>query len=286
MTDQPVPRLERKSLVFVFLFVIVMGLTLACSLGGSGATAVPPATATLQPSDTPLPTDTVEPTVAEEPTARKKPTVDKGATREAEAEETALAATEFAGAILGEVEGKLDDVGEMMGAGSVIWFYPSPIEVESSKPNMIYYQQLDSSIQAADFALHTNVVWETKQKIGLVNCVIMFRIGNDIQMDPMYMMRMGRISGFPHVWFQLYDGWNFIAESNGNASSYIRDEGGAENEVILVARANQFTAYVNGHQVDVWWNSKQDNGGFGFGTWQDTGSSVCTFSDNWIWTWD
>ncbi|MGB7539009.1 MAG: hypothetical protein WBM17_10750 [Anaerolineales bacterium] len=278
-------RSDRKSLAFFLPLMLVMGFALSCSIFGSDATPITPATATAQPADTIAPADTVEPADTEEPEPTKKATANKAATRQAQEEETATAEAEAAGAVLGEIETKLDDVGEIMGNGSVVWYYPSPIEVDSSKPNTIYYQLVDSSIRAADFALHTNIKWETKQKIGIVNCIIMFRMGSDINMDNWYMMRMGRISGLPHIWFQLFQGWNFITESPGSASNYIRDEGGAENEVILVANKNQFTAYVNGHQVEVWWNAKQDSGGFGLGTWQDTGSSVCTFSDNWVWEW-
>ena len=269
----------KKSIATILPFLVVMVLVLSCTIFRPVETPTPTLTNTPEATDTPLPSDTPE------PTATKKPTVNKAATQRANEEKTSAAQTEFASAVLGEVESKLDDVGEIMGYGSVIWLYPAPIEVDSSKPNMIYYHSIDSSIQAGDFAFHSIVKWETKQKVGLVNCVIMFRIGDDISLDPMYMMRMGRISGFPHVWFELYDGWNYIAGSNGRASNYIHDEGGAENEVILVARGTQFNAYVNGHQIEVWWNSKQDYGGFALGTWQDTGGSTCTFRDNWIWEW-
>jgi hypothetical protein len=286
MTSLLASRSEKKRLVFVVLFLIVMGLTLSCSLGGSGATAVPPATATVQPSDTSLPTNTVEPTVAEEPTARKKPTVDKGATREAEAEETALAATEFAGAILGEVESKLDEVGEIMGDGTVIWFYPSPIKIESSKPNIIYSSYIDSSIQAADFALYSNVRWETKGNAGIVNCVVMFRTGEDMDMDPWYSLRLSRLSGASSARFDLWQNWSIIGAGNWSSSGYFRDGNGDENELIVVAKKNQFTAYINGKQVSVWWNSRVESGGFGFGTFQDYGTTTCTYSNNWILTWD
>lgn len=104
-------------------------------------------------------------------------------------------------------------------------------------------------------------------------------------MDPWYMMRMGRISGLGHVFFDVMQGWTIVGENNGDISDYIRDGNGDTNDVLLVARANQFTAYVNGHQVSVWWNTKIDRGAFGLGTLQDTGTSVCTFNDTWIWAW-
>jgi hypothetical protein len=270
---------------YAILFLIVSVFVLSCTCFGS--------TTTVEPADTPEPTDTVAPEATEappptetrEPTATEKPTPNRAATNRAKEEKTESAQTDFAALVLGEVDSKLDEVGEIMGYGSVIYLNPSPIEVESSKPNMIYYEMLDEYVQAADFALHTIIKWETKQKIGLVNCVIMFRVGDNINLDPMYLMRMGRISGAPHIWFELYEGWSYIGQSPGHLSKYINDAGGAENEVILVARDTQFTAYANGHQVEVWWNGRQDSGGFGLGTWQDTGSSVCTYRDTWIWEW-
>jgi hypothetical protein len=277
----------KKSIVTALPFTLAMLLVLSCSIIAPAATATPAKptdTNTPEATNTPLPTDTSK------PTATKKATPNKAATEKAKEGQTKTANAEMAGAILGEIESKLDEVGEIMGYGSVILFDPNPIAIESSKHNVIWYWELNNyykeDIRAADFAFHTNIKWETKQKVGLVNCFILFRIEGDINMDGWYAMRMGRISGAPHIWFEAYQGWSFIAQSQGHFSQYIRDEGGAENEVILVARGTEFTAYANGHQVDVWWNSRVDSGAFGLGTWQDTGSSVCTFSDNWIWSWD
>jgi hypothetical protein len=212
----------------------------------------------------------------------KKATPNRGATQAAQQQDTAAAATNFAGEALGAVSDSLNAAGETMGAGSVVFWNPADIPVESSKPNVVSHVEMDPSVQGADFAFHSNITWETKQKVGIVYCLFMFRISGDLSMDPWYMMRMGRISGLGHIYFDVMQGWTIMGENNGDASNYIRDENGATNEVLLVARANQFTAYVNGKQVSVWWNTKIDRGGFGLGTLQDTGASVCTFANTWI----
>jgi hypothetical protein len=271
----------KKSPLSLVPFVLVMGFILSCSVLGSADTGVPAATSTPKPADTIAPADTTEPEPTEKP---EKPTADKAATSEAEAEETAAAEAENADAVLGEIEGKLDEVGERLGNGSVTWMDPGPLVIDSSKPNMVSYNLIDG-VEVADFAYHANVVWETKQKVGIVYCVVMFRIEGDLDTESWYMMRMGRISGAGHVLFDVMSGWSIIGE-NGDYSNYIHDANGAENELILVAQANQFTVYVNGKQATVWWNTKVDRGGFGLGTLQDTGSSTCTFSNNWIWSWE
>lgn len=244
-----------------------MSVVLSCSLISS-----PLAT----PTNTPLPTATIAPTEASTPTANT------AATQDVRKQETAEAGTNFAGEVLTSVSDSLDAVGETMGAGSVVYWNPGSIPVTSSKANVVTYQLLDSTIQGADFAFHSNITWEVKQKVGLVYCIMMFRISGDIDMDPWYMMRMGRISGAGHILFDVMQNWNIIGESGGDISDYIRVGNGDSNEVLVVARANQFTAYVNGKQVSVWWNTKIDQGAFGFGTLQDTGTSVCTFADSWI----
>ena len=249
----------------------VMSVVLSCSLFTSPPNA---------PTSTPQPTATAEPSETRQATPNKAPT------QNADPQETDAAKTDFAGAALTEVSSKLDAVGETMGSGSIAYWNSDPMAVTSSKPNVITYQLLDSSIQGADFAFHSNITWEVKQKVGLVYCIMMFRISGDIAMDPWYMMRMGRISGAGHILFDVMQNWNIIGESNGDISNYIRVGNGDTNEVLLVARANQFTAYVNGKQVSVWWNAKIDLGSFGFGTLQDTGTSVCTFADSWIYTFD
>lgn len=281
MTGSQASHSEKKSLAHFLPLLLVMSFVLSCSIFGSAATPIPPPTATAQPSNTIAP---AEPVDTAEPVAPEKPTVDREGTQEAKAEKTSAAATEYAGAVLGEIEGKLDEVGERLGNGSVAWMYPDPLVIDSSKPNMVSYNLIDG-VEVADFAYHANVVWETKQKVGIVYCVVMFRIEGDLDTESWYMMRMGRISGAGHVLFDVMSGWTIVGE-NGDFSGYIHDANGAENELILVAQANQFTVYVNGKQATVWWNTKVERGGFGLGTLQDTGSSTCTFSNNWIWSWE
>ncbi len=264
------------------VLAVVMVLILSCSLGAPAPTNTPPPTSTYTsvPSNTALAAQTSQP----EPT--KKATANKAATQRAQQAGTAAAATNFAGEVLTTVSNGLDQVGEPMGPGTVVYWNPDAIPVESSKANMITHQELDSSIQGADFAFHSSITWEVKQKVGIVYCLMMFRIPGDINMDPWYMMRMGRISGAGHILFDVMQNWRFIGESDVSISNYIRVGNGDTNDVLLVARANQFTVYVNGKQVSVWWNTKIEQGGFGFGTLQDTGTSVCTFADNWIYDFD
>jgi hypothetical protein len=280
MTGSQASRSERKSLACFLPLMLVMSFVLSCSIFGSAA---PLPTTAAQPSNTVAPADTAEPMDTAEPAATEKPTVDREGTQEAKAEKTSAAETEYAGAVLGEIEGKLDEVGERLGNGSVAWMYPDPVVIDSSKPNMVSYNLIEG-VEVANFAYHANVTWETKQKVGIVYCVVMFRIEGDLDTESWYMMRMGRVSGAGHVLFDVMRGWTIMGES-GDISGYIHDANGAENELILVAQANQFTVFVNGKQATVWWNTKVERGGFGLGTMQDTGSSTCTFSNNWIWSW-
>jgi hypothetical protein len=254
------------------------GLLLSCSLLSGKTTPVLNGNPTGQSADTQAPTNKQEPL--------DEPTADLDATRQAEEEETAAAEQDLADAVTGEIQSSLDSVGEMMGSGTVIFYNAAPIPVDSSKPNMLNHQLLDSSVRAADFAFHSNIKWEVKQKVGIVYCTMMFRISGDLDMDPWYMMQMGRISGLGHIFFDVVQQWSIIGQSNGDASNYIKTGNGDTNDVLLVARANQFTAYVNGKQVSVWWNTKIDQGGFGIGTMQDTGASTCTFGDTWIWSFE
>jgi hypothetical protein len=262
-----------------------MSVVLSCSVFSSAPatpTSTPPPTSTY----TSVSTNTALPADTSQPESTKKATPNKAATQRAQQAATAAAGTNFAGEVLTAVANSLDQVGESMGSGSVVYWNPDAIPVESSKANVVSHVELDSSIQGVDFAFHSNITWEVKQKIGIVYCLMMFRISGDLNMDPWYMMRMGRISGAGHILFDVMQNWTIIGESNGDISNYIRVGNGDSNDVLLVARANQFTAYVNGKQVSVWWNTKIDQGAFGVGTLQDTGTSVCTFTDNWIYDFD
>jgi hypothetical protein len=283
MNEHPRYPTGKKWLKSMLPLVAAMSLVLSCTIF---STPPPTATNTPKPTDTSAPTDTSIPIDTPQPAATKKPTSNKAATQRAQQAETDAAGTNFAGEVLTEISNSLETVGERMGAGTVIYWYPNPIPVESSKANIVTHEDFDPSIQAADFAFHSNITWEVKQKVGIVYCLMMFRISGDLNMDSWYMMRMGRISGLGHVLFDVMQGWNIVGESDGDVSNYIRDGNGDTNDVLLVARANQFYVYVNGKQVSVWWNTKIDRGGFGIGTLQDTGTSICTFTDNWIWEFD
>jgi hypothetical protein len=271
----------KRSIVAVLPFVLAMILMLSCTIMAPAATPTPTNTNTPEATNTPLPTNTPQPTAT-----KKKATPNKAATDRAKENMTATAEAEWADAVLGEVETKLDEVGVIMGYGSVIWLYPAPIEIESSKHNMIYYQLLNQSIEAGDFAFHTNIKWETRGNVGIVYCVIMFRIGDDINMDPWYSLSLQRISGYSKAGFDLWQNWSILGGGLWKVSNYIRDGNGDENEVILVAQGTQYTVYINTHSVNVWWNTKVQNGGFGLGTLQDVGTTTCTYSDNWIWEWE
>lgn len=117
---------RKKWLRPALLLAVVMILVISCSIGAPAATSTPLPTST----NTTVPTDTALPTETPQPTATKKPTANYGATQQAQQQGTSAAATEFAGAVLGEVQSKLDEVGVMMGSGSVIFWNSNPIPVE------------------------------------------------------------------------------------------------------------------------------------------------------------
>jgi hypothetical protein len=260
----------RRSLFALFVIFLALGITLSCSIFAE---------------PTPTPTSTLTPTNSTAPTFTLRPTVNRAATNAANQRQTDSAETEIVGQFLGYIDQKLSEVGEMMSYGTVLYVNADPIVVESTKHGQWSYQLLDSYDVGTDFAFHTIVKWEMLQRIGIVDCGLMFRMGEDISLDPFYMLWMGKISGIPHMWFETIEYYTIKGASNYFINAAIDDNNGAENELILTARGTQFTVYVNKRQVGVWWNSRASTGNFGLAAMQDTGSSRCTFSDTWIWGW-
>lgn len=234
---------------------------------------------TLPATDTPLPINT--PNRAATQTAL----ADAATAGRAEKEETSVAQTKFAGGVLSDIEKKLDEIGQSMGYGAVIWLHPDAVEVESSETSRIHYSPVDPSVQSGDFAFHTLVKWETKQGAGSMNCLVAFRVGGAIETDPWYSFRISNDSEEGQARFDLWQNGTVTGLGKWIATNAVRPGSGAENEIILIVRGGQFDAYVNGRQVQVVWNRIIERGGFGFGILQEAGDSVCSFRNNWIWEW-
>jgi hypothetical protein len=282
---------------------------LTCSRPGrkSGLRALPlwiglmfaPACGVLSPEKTPVrfgsPQPIVIQTMPETPTPSPVDTPDHAATHTALAaaataqrageEATVAAQTEFAAGVLADIEQKLGSVGEKMGYGAVIWLHPDAVDVGSSDSPEVQFSPVDPSVQAGDFAFHFVVRWATNADSGGLDCLVGFRTGNDIRTDPWYSFRLLMDPGDVQAKFDFWQNGVLSGPGRAKATDAVRLENGAENEVILIARGNQFDAYVNGRQVLVWWNSVVARGGFGLGALARSGSGVCSFRDNWIWEW-
>jgi hypothetical protein len=89
------------------------------------------------------------------------------------------------------------------------------------------------------------------------------------------------------VWFELDYNGAYVADSLINYTPFISNainvDDKGQSDLLLVARGPQFTIYVNNTQVGVRFNAKLAKGGFDLASYQDIGTSVCTFEDIWIW---
>jgi hypothetical protein len=249
---------------------VVTILMHSCAMGAPGATGTPPPTETLAPTDTPVPTNT--------PT----PTADKTATKAEQIQATAAAETDIAIQSMAAVSDAMDGINEPVGSGRLLYWNADPIAVESSGPQVLKEHPLPSGVQAGDFAFHSKIIWEVKQKVGWVNCVVIYRMSADV--SSFYWMNMGRVSGAGHVYIQLFFNGAYIADSGYPfISNSINVDNQGQNDVLLVVRGSKHTIYVNRTKVGVWFNAKIAEGGFDLATYQDTGASVCTFTNTWVW---
>jgi hypothetical protein len=260
-----------KRLTYVLGWLILVSLVLACGAIAPVATSMP------LPTNAPLSTDTPEPTVA--PTA----TPDLAATQTAQAEE-ALKAKEA------EAKEKMDSLDIVSDPGSLKWAQTDSVAVKNTGYWEFAYAPLVKGIEAENFVFKTNITWEAT---SLVYCGFAFRSATEdpdkIAKSVHYKFYFMRFSGLPY--------WEIAAfKKGGEFSHYITGDkarfagalnmdNGGTNEIIFVARDNEFTVFINGERQSRFFDDSRisSKGYFSALSDQDTGSSSCTFTDSWLW---
>lgn len=244
-----------------------------------------PATATTAPTRTPLPTatQTTVPTATAAPTNTPLPTATKGpdlaATQAARATATTEALIAGINSQLGEFNLSTDQ-GRYGGQGNLIKLTVSSyMEADFAEP----YPDL----QVSDFVLHTKLTWHTSS--GLAGCGILFRadpLEPWSQRPTLYELMLVRLQNAPGWWLIRYEEGKFKRELVDKSSAYINDEQDSVNDLILVVRGDTYTLYANGKKIGQGVDSALARGALAFQAYQESGKTVCTFSETWLWILD
>ncbi len=294
----------KKYRISIWLGVIATSLLLLCACGPSqqdlDATATQEAasnfatqtalapTATQTSTSTPTPTVTYTPTVTHTPTPiptdtpTPTETPDQAATLAAETTATMDAITSAALEELAVV----DLVPE---SGEIVWTQQSDLTTYVDGGPFMYAEEFADYISLSNFILKADITWETEA--GFAGCAIMFRmLGKENIYDrDYYTLEYWRMSGLPLWTVILVRDGESITHLGGRArtNSAIDQTDGATNTFILKAEKDLFVAYVNGERLSQLQSTAISGpGGFGLYAFQQSGTTVCTLSNAWIWSLD
>ncbi len=260
----------RRSSLGLFLAVLLLSQW-ACSL--SAAPAPPTPTPTLTPTPSPTSTHTPSPTPTLTPTLTPTATVDYEATQHAKASATMDAR-------MADIGPRLKELGFDPQSGSLAWYGDKPISLSvrsynSFNPEVIIEEPI------ADFILHTGIVWDSTS--GLAGCGIIFRSEDDLQDGAKYQLEILRLQNAP-AWGMYYVKFNTLqAEMGFDFTNYINDGKDSKNTIDLIAQGGTFTVYINGEKIRTVENAKLQTGRIAVMAYQESGTTVCTFDDGWVW---
>ena len=257
----------------IFACIVSILLIAACVIPGMAAPTATPAptnTNTPEPTFTPLPTET--------PTLVPTSTPDKTAT-------AIVAATETADAVRSELDTVLGDTEIAYKEGHLAWQQTKPISIHLHGPSNDF-MEVSRNLTTGDFILKTDATWNAT---GLLVCGVIFRSEPSIEDGKQYQFLFMRFSGLPAWDIEVHEFGYFKNSPTDIQYSAAVDQGNnATNQIILVARQEQFNLYINkvsqGRYFD--YSKQRMNGVFAFLAAQESGDGSCEYENSWIWSLD
>jgi hypothetical protein len=254
----------------VFLLIILLLTQWACSFTTK---ATPEPTPTLAPTYTPTLTKTPTPTPTNTPTRTPTATPDRKATLGAKASATMDAR-------MAQIAPKLEELGIAQNGGNLAWYGDKPITLSVTDYNS-FVGDFIIDRPMADFVMHTGIVWDSSS--GLAGCGINFRAEDDLTYGARYEFDMTRLMNAP-AWGIYYVKFRRLQSNMGSDfSSYINDGNDSLNTVDLIAQGGSFTLYINDEKIKTVENNKLKEGKIFVMAHQESGATICTFKDGWVW---
>lgn len=263
MTNQHKPTLP-------FVIIILALILGACqSAPAPTATALPP-TAEATQTPTPEPTATITPTSTATP--------DFAAT-------AVQRITNTAAPIVANVEETLKKYEIDGSGGSLHWFSKEEHGIPVTEYNMIIYETIKEAGAVGDFVLKADILWNSTS--GLAGCGLVYRSEDESDFSGKYFLQLIRIMNAPAWRIDFYDkATHQKALTNYMYDNIINDEQDSTNEVILIAKGGEYTVIINGKKMLPVKESSVLKGYIGFIAHQESGTTLCQFSDMWLWAWD
>lgn len=211
---------------------------------------------------------TAVPTIAPTATGVPSQTPDLGAAETATAE-----------ALLAPVRSALANYGISPDQGRLGWTHPTKT-IELKTFHGANYATDFPNVVARDFVVQADVTWLTST--GAAGCGFVFRAD-----ESRTFYGMGVFRGAEGV--AAFNEWRKGEEADWQRfrdAPTIRSGNGETNTLAVVAEASRFRLYVNGQLTDQVTNPDLALGAVAFAAFSESGTTICTFNNGWLWILD
>ena len=268
-------RTIRRSLWAVCILFIL--LTSACgtkTVEPQIPTPAPPTVAPPEPTETQLPTPTDTPMPTETPTPTSTP--DFAAT-------AAVEATQVVEAMIEEIDAELQKINRSIDQGHFGWGGDAPEKIILDAYGEALFVPFAGNTQYSNFVLHVNITWEST--LGFAGCGVIFRAEENLEDGAQYQFLTMRLSGMPawDVEYRKYNEWQATLTGDVKFNNVIDYDDGHTNEYLLIAEDALLTVYANDVRLGAVSISTLSKGRFAFTAFQNSGETICTYSEAWVW---
>ncbi|HSL43713.1 MAG TPA: hypothetical protein VK897_09795 [Anaerolineales bacterium] len=271
--------ITKQSITIIFqvgiLFLFALSTT-GCGIGQPSAPTVTPA-----PRDTPVPTATATKLVSTlTPSAVPQAVMDP-------AEELLESIDQASFPVDEEIVAELDKLGYDLHEGELGWSQPNPLVLRANDQESPLADLQATNPIFADFILSIVINWGQFTKGDIGGCGIAFHAQDNFRGEAiLFRTQLQPVSNswnFEH-WGDSYQGSLLGKSSIYKDGKYEDVIGPGKNHYVLVVDEGTAAAYANGKLIG---SAKLPNGlvkgRIGVFPWAGAGSSVCSFTQGWVW---
>lgn len=137
------------------------------------------------------------------------------------------------------------------------------------------------NVVTRNFVIQADVTWETRT--GLAGCGFVFRADQE---KNFYGMGVARGATGVSVFDAFHQGRGSRRTWQTHDSPATNWQNGDTNRLAIVAQETLFSLYVNGQLTQQESNGEFQAGGVAFAAFSESGTSICTFNNGWLWILD
>jgi hypothetical protein len=190
------------------------------------------------------------------------------------------AATAAVEATLAPIRGYLSGYGIDPGQGRLGWAH-APVTIELQSYGAQDYATDFPNIVTRNFVVQADVTWETRT--GLAGCGFIFRADQE---QNFYGMGIARGATGVSVFDRFLEGRSVRGSFEVADAPTTNWRNGETNRLAIVAQENAFSLFVNGQFTHQRVDNSLQAGIVAFAALSESGLSICTFNNGWLWILD